>query len=75
MPLMQLPPSGQLTAWRDPWFVEHGDGRGRQWTMLIGSGLKGGGGTALVYRSADITRGAGLQGVRAHEACGDLCNK
>ncbi|KAG2484235.1 hypothetical protein HYH03_016970 [Edaphochlamys debaryana] len=57
MPLMELPHTGQLTAWRDPWFVEAGDGAGREWTMLIGSGLKGAGGTALVYRSADITRG------------------
>ncbi|KXZ48111.1 hypothetical protein GPECTOR_30g206 [Gonium pectorale] len=57
MPLMELPHTGQLTAWRDPWFVEQGDGRGREWTMLIGSGLKEAGGTALVYRSPDITRG------------------
>ncbi|EFJ50995.1 hypothetical protein VOLCADRAFT_88180 [Volvox carteri f. nagariensis] len=57
MPLMELPHTGQLTAWRDPWFVEQGDGRGREWTMLIGSGLKDGGGTALVYRTQDITRG------------------
>ncbi|GLC68481.1 Putative beta-Fructufuranosidase [Pleodorina starrii] len=57
MPLMELPHTGQLTAWRDPWFVEQGDGRGKEWTMLIGSGLKDGGGTALVYRTQDITRG------------------
>ncbi|KAG2484234.1 hypothetical protein HYH03_016969 [Edaphochlamys debaryana] len=57
MPLMEAPHTGELQAWRDPWFVEAGDGAGREWTMLIGSGLKGAGGTALVYRSADITRG------------------
>ncbi|EFJ50845.1 hypothetical protein VOLCADRAFT_88188 [Volvox carteri f. nagariensis] len=66
MPLMELPHTGQLTAWRDPWFVEQGDGRGREWTMLIGSGLKDGGGTALVYRTQDITRG--------WRFVGDLCS-
>ncbi|PNH04923.1 hypothetical protein TSOC_008958, partial [Tetrabaena socialis] len=62
MPLMELPHTGQLTAWRDPWFVETGDGCGRQWTMLIGSGLKGAGGTALVYRSHEITKGWRFEG-------------
>ncbi|GLC44140.1 Putative beta-Fructufuranosidase [Pleodorina starrii] len=57
MPLMELPHTGQLEAWRDPWFVEQGDGRGKEWTMLIGSGLKGQGGTVLVYRTQDLTRG------------------
>ena len=57
MPLMELPHTGQLTAWRDPWFVEQGDGAGRPWTMLIGSGLRGAGGTALVYRTMELTRG------------------
>ena len=57
MPLMELPHTAQMAAWRDPWFVEQGDGRSREWTMLIGSGLKEGGGTALVYRTQDITRG------------------
>jgi hypothetical protein len=63
MPLMELPHTGQLTAWRDPWFVEQGDGAGTPWTMLIGSGLRGAGGTALVYRTQELTRGgAGVGG-------------
>ena len=36
--------------------------------MCIGSGLRGGGGTALVYRSADLARGE-LRGV-FHRQCG-----
>ncbi len=57
-PLMEHPHTGQVNAWRDPWFVERGGPReGEEWTMLIGSGVKGAGGIVLVYRSADFTKG------------------
>lgn len=56
-PWMKAPHTGQLTSWRDPWFIESGDGKGKDWVMTIGSGIKGAGGTALVYRTVDVTKG------------------
>lgn len=67
-----------LTGWRDPFvFVanasplrghEHGSGAFTEtesrpkYRMLMGSGLKGRGGTALVYRSSSLSKGWELEG-------------
>jgi len=52
-PIVSLPPpDSNLTGWRDPFMVKgrHKDGN----LMLIGSGIKGQGGTILKYTSNDI---------------------
>lgn len=52
-PVIAAPPAGlSVTGFRDPCVWRH-EG---QWLMLIGSGFKGTGGTALLYRSADLVR-------------------
>jgi hypothetical protein len=56
-PFLPHPPSGQLTAWRDPCFIQTGDDQGKEWIMLIGSGLKEQGGAILVYRAKDMSQG------------------
>lgn len=66
-PLLPLPPSGNLTGWRDPFLVGRpGDGIHDKWTMLIGAGYQAGThgapsehgvGAALVYESDSPTSG------------------
>jgi hypothetical protein len=56
-PWMRYPHSTALEAWRDPFFVQGGPG-GREWVMLLCSGVRGRGGTALIYRSPKLTHGA-----------------
>lgn len=46
-----------LVGWRDPYIFEVG-GSGRQWGMLMGSGLKGRGGAVMIYRSNSLLGGA-----------------
>lgn len=48
--LPDLPPGLDLVQYRDPCVWREADG----WYMLVGSGLVGVGGTALLYRSADL---------------------
>ena len=55
-------------GWRDPFIFETG-GDGREWGMLLGSGLKGKGGAVLIYRSASLYDGVTLL---AAESCGPL---
>lgn len=56
-PFLPLPPAGlPLTGWRDPYIFEKG-GPGKEWTMLIGSGIKGAFGAVLVYKSPALTAG------------------
>ncbi|KAF5833739.1 glycosyl hydrolase [Dunaliella salina] len=64
VPLLCLPPAGlNLAGWRDPYVVgppvRHPE---RGWTILIGAGIKEQGGTTLVYRSWELSRGWKLAG-------------
>jgi beta-fructofuranosidase len=50
-PVIAAPPQGlELTAFRDHCVWQEGDG----WFQLIGSGIRGRGGTALLYTSRDL---------------------
>lgn len=49
-PVIAAPPDGDVTGFRDPCVWKEGN----EWVMLIGSGWKGVGGTALLYTSADL---------------------
>lgn len=66
-PFLPLPPCDlQLTGWRDPYVFTPAPPRDDSFevehSMLIGSGIKGRGGTALLYRSNSITNGWELVG-------------
>lgn len=51
-PVIPAIPDGlDLIGFRDPFLWTEADGR---WYMLLGSGIKGQGGAALLYRSADL---------------------
>lgn len=51
-PLLDAPPAGlDVVGFRDPFVWRADDG---SWRMLIGSGLRGVGGTVLVYRCSDL---------------------
>ena len=50
-PVIAYPPEGlDITAFRDPHLWREDDG----WRMLVGSGIRGSGGTVLLYRSKDF---------------------
>ncbi len=50
-PVIAAPPEGMtVTGWRDPSLWHEGD----TWYLIIGSGVKGVGGMALLYRSLDL---------------------
>ncbi|MCD6291010.1 MAG: glycoside hydrolase family 32 protein [Anaerolineae bacterium] len=50
-PVIATPPPGlDVTGFRDPWVWREGD----TWYAIIGSGIKGVGGTILLYRSNDL---------------------
>ena len=52
-PVIPAPPSGlQVTGFRDPCVWKEDDG----WYMAVGSGFKGVGGSALLYRSQDLRK-------------------
>lgn len=53
------PPNMALVGWRDPFIFETKgkSGNGREWGMLIGSGVKNLGGAVLIYRSTDLLSG------------------
>ena len=56
-PFLRFPPENlPLVGWRDPFIFETG-GDGKEWGMLLGSGLKGKGGAVLIYRSASLHEG------------------
>ena len=46
----------QVTGFRDPYVLEVG-GNGRDWRIVIGSGIAGEGGALLVYASKELTSG------------------
>ena len=46
----------QLAGFRDPYVIRKG-GKGQDWHLLIGSGLKGQGGTLLLYKSKELQSG------------------
>ena len=52
-PVVPDPPPGlDITAFRDPHVWREDDG----WRMLVGSGIRGSGGTVLLYRSKDFVQ-------------------
>lgn len=60
---MRHPPAGlPLSCWRDPFFLKRGDpSTGKEWTVLLASGLRGRGGAVLVFKSPRLlTGGPGL---------------
>lgn len=62
-PIIDLPPANlPLVGWRDPFIFEAG-GEGREWGMLMGTGLKGKGGAVMIYRSTDLNQGWRFDGM------------
>ena len=54
---MEFPPQGQvLVGFRDPYIIQRG-GHMLPWRIAIGSGIKGKGGTILLYSSDDLLQG------------------
>lgn len=54
IPFLALPPPGlPLTGWRDPFVIQRG-GKGTDWIILMGAGLKNEGGTTLIYRAKEL---------------------
>lgn len=63
-PFLLLPPPGPFCGWRDPFLIGRpgrkpagSDARSEDWTIMIGSGITGVGGTALVYRTSALGKG------------------
>jgi len=64
-PVIARPPGGlQLTGFRDPFTWREEDG----WRMIVGSGIQGAGGAALLYRSEDLRRWTYVQPLCVGEA-------
>lgn len=71
VPFLKLPPKSEryhLTGWRDPFIVYDLNGQAAnheeyKYHMLIGSGIKDKGGTALVYGSTKLEEGWELLGL------------
>jgi len=66
-PVVELPPPQDelpLTGWRDPFILKPrtAGNESNEWVMLIGSGIKGVGGTVLLYRSAHLSYGWSYSG-------------
>jgi hypothetical protein len=60
-PVMRHPPPLPLSCWRDPFCLQRGDpASGREWVMLLASGLRGRGGAVLVFKSAHLLSGEGV---------------
>ena len=59
-PFLGLPPADMpLVGWRDPFIFEFkGQDGFQEWGMLLGSGIKGQGGSIMIYRSSELTGGA-----------------
>ena len=52
------PPSMALVGWRDPYIFETRSADSeREWGMLLGSGIKGKGGSVMIYRSKSLRSG------------------
>ena len=60
-PVIRHPPPGlPLSCWRDPFCLERGDpAAGKEWTLLLASGLRGRGGAVLVFKSPRLLSGGG----------------
>lgn len=56
-----LPACVCVAGWRDPFVLERPSASSPWWYVMIGSGVRNTCGTALVYRSKDLTKG-GRQG-------------
>ena len=59
-PVLPMPPPDlPLVGWRDPFIFEikGKQGNGKEWGMLMGSGLKGQGGAIMIYRSESLYGG------------------
>ena len=56
-PLIEFPPAQHLVGFRDPYIIQRGDGAGKPWKMIVGSGVKGQGGTLLLYTSDILLEG------------------
>eukprot|EP00891_Asterochloris_glomerata_P002385 jgi/Astpho2/2385/gw1.00044.86.1_t len=58
-PFLGLPPADMpLVGWRDPFIFEFkGQDGFQEWGMLLGSGIKGQGGSIMIYRSSELTGG------------------
>ena len=74
-PFLGLPPKEiELTGWRDPFIVQLDEKMAKckngKYSMLMGSGIKGKGGTALVYESENLEYGWELRGLLC-EGCAD----
>eukprot|EP00877_Chromochloris_zofingiensis_P013104 jgi/Chrzof1/8047/UNPLg00092.t1 len=54
-----------LTGWRDPFIIERPTADNPYWVCMIGAGVRGVAGTAMVYRSKDLYSG--------WEYAGELC--
>lgn len=56
------PPDMKLVGWRDPYIFETINEQGKkEWGMLLGSGIKGQGGSVMIYRSKSLRAGSFLQ--------------
>ena len=59
-PFLAYPPQDmELVGWRDPFIFEFmtKGGQHKEWGMLMGSGIKGKGGSVMIYRSANLRSG------------------
>lgn len=60
VPFLPLPPpNSQLSAWRDPFIVGRpwDIGQNGEWSMIIGAGVKDTAGSALLYKSKNLSHG------------------
>ena len=58
-PAIAGPPKGlALTGFRDPFVVQRGSPGKKPWLLILGSGIKGRGGTILLYQSHSAAAGA-----------------
>ncbi|GMH42065.1 hypothetical protein BSKO_09984 [Bryopsis sp. KO-2023] len=57
-PLLPMAPGmgNTLAGWRDPFVFEKG-GNGKEWGLLIGTGIENKGGSVMVYKSKSLSEG------------------
>jgi len=61
------PPSMPLVGWRDPYIFETMTSDNKhEWGMLLGSGIKGKGGSVMIYRSKSLRSGTPLPSPSMH---------
>lgn len=58
-PLILYPPGNELVGFRDPFIIQQG-GCGKPWKLILGSGIRGKGGTLLLYTSDSLQHGVSL---------------